>query len=67
MSDEKKLENNFQRFDKLVRELENEELDIEKSLNKFKEGVGLIKECQRQIEEAKNEFIQLNKELEREK
>ncbi len=58
------LEDDFQKLEELVKDLESSDLSIEESLLKFKAGVGLIKECQKRLKRAKNEFIEISKELE---
>jgi exodeoxyribonuclease VII small subunit len=66
MNKEKTLQSNFQALEDLAKELEGGNLDIEESMTKFKEGVSLIKECQKQLKEAKNEFVKLSEELDKE-
>ena len=43
-----------------------EEVDVEKGLDKIKEGAGLIKESRTRLKEIENEFEIVKKELEKE-
>ncbi len=56
----KKLEGIVAWFD------EQEEVDVEKGLNKVKEGVELIKTSKLRLKEVENEFEVVKKELEKE-
>lgn len=40
----------------IVEELESGKLDLDKSIEKFQEGTGLIKECHEQLEEVKKQI-----------
>jgi exodeoxyribonuclease VII small subunit len=67
MAEEKQqLQGALQELEKLVGELEQKDIDVETSLAKFKEGVGLVKFCQSKLKEAENEFRKLKTELESE-
>lgn len=43
-----------------------EEIDVEKALEKVKEGVALVKESKSRLKEVENEFEVVKKELEKE-
>jgi exodeoxyribonuclease VII small subunit len=43
---------------------EQEEVDVEKGLEKVREGVALIKESKARLKEVENEFEEVKKELE---
>lgn len=60
----KDLESNFDRLEKIIAELESEEVDIEKSIKKFREGAEILKACQKKLDEVKNQFIEIKEELE---
>lgn len=45
---------------------EQEEIDVEKALEKVKEGVSLIKASKARLKEVENEFETVKKELEKE-
>jgi len=53
------------KLDVLISELNNQDVDLEVGLEKFKEGIELIKFCREQITKAENTFKSLNQELER--
>lgn len=40
----------------IVEELESGKLDLDKSIQKFQEGTGLIKECHEQLEQVKKQI-----------
>lgn len=43
----------------IVEELESGKLDLDKSIQKFQEGTGLIKECHEQLEQVKKQITVL--------
>jgi hypothetical protein len=45
---------------------DQEEVDVEKGLEKIKEGTGLIKESRTRLKEIENEFEVVKKDLEKE-
>ena len=47
-----KFEDCLERLEKIVRELENGEVPLEKSLTLFEEGMQLSATCRKQLEEA---------------
>ena len=55
------------KLDVLVSELNSQDVDLELGLEKFKEGIEIIKFCREQITKAENTFKSLNQELERNK
>ncbi|MCX6737359.1 MAG: exodeoxyribonuclease VII small subunit [Candidatus Parcubacteria bacterium] len=70
MKNEKKeltLKDALHKLDILVSELNNQDVDLEAGLEKFKEGVEIIKFCREQITKAENTFKSLNQELEKNK
>jgi len=62
--EDKKLENALQQLEEIVDNLSNKEVDVESGLEKFKEGVTLIKFCRGQLQKAENEFEKLKSEIE---
>ncbi len=66
MKEKEKLKTALQKLEKIVEELNKKDIDIEQGLEKFREGVELIKFCRGQLQKAENEFIQLKQELEQE-
>ncbi|MGB9642568.1 MAG: exodeoxyribonuclease VII small subunit [Candidatus Ratteibacteria bacterium] len=66
LKDKEKLKSALQKLEKIVEELGKKDIDVEQGLEKFREGVELIKFCRTQLQKAENEFIQLKQELEQE-
>ena len=56
------FEEAIEQLEKLVKELENEELSLENSLEKFSLGVSLSKICYSQINKAQNTIDKILKE-----
>ena len=46
------FEKNLEKIDEIVKDLEEGELSLNKSVERFEEGVKLIKECYKEIETA---------------
>ena len=61
------LKSALSKLDVLVSELNNQDIDLEAGLEKFKEGVEIIKFCREQITKAENTFKSLNQELDKNK
>jgi exodeoxyribonuclease VII small subunit len=61
------LKDALSKLDVLVSELNNHDVDLEAGLEKFKEGVEIIKFCREQITKAENTFKSLNQELDKNK
>lgn len=61
------LKDALSKLDVLVSELNNQDVDLEAGLEKFKEGVEIIKFCREQITKAENTFKSLNQELDKNK
>lgn len=60
MSKEKQtFEQKLKRVDEIVKLIEESELDLEKSLLLFKEGHLLIKELEKELNDAKNQVVTL--------
>ena len=47
------FENNLQRLDEIVRQLESDKLPLDKALDLYKEGVGLTVDSKKMLENAK--------------
>ncbi len=60
------LQKSLEELEKIVKELEDEDINVEESLRKFKKGVSLIKDCRSKLEGIENDFEELKKELEEE-
>lgn len=57
-------------FTKAIKELEeinhwfqNEEIDLDKGLAKFRRGLELIKKCRGRLKQVENEFTEIKKEF----
>ena len=62
--EKKNLKSALQQLEAITEELNQNDVDVELGLQKFKEGVSLIKWCRNQMQRVENEFIQLKQELE---
>ena len=62
----KSFEKSLEKIKQLVDELENSELNMDKSIEKFEQGTKLIKECYKKLEDVKKrvELIVTNSEQE---
>lgn len=59
-----KFENALAKLEKLVEELEGEEVSLEESLKKFEEGINLVRFCTKKLEEVEKKIEILVKEKE---
>lgn len=50
------FETSLKRLEQIVNEMENAELDIDKSMKLFEEGIALVKECSTKLNEAKKKI-----------
>lgn len=57
----KSFEQNLKRLESIVDKMEGEELDLEKSLKLFEEGVTLAESCSRRLDEAEKRVTLLLK------
>ncbi len=58
---EKKFDESLQRLEDIVREMEGEELPLEESLAKYREGIELAQGCLKKLEEAEKKIEVLQK------
>ena len=58
------LKSAFDRLEKIVADLGKKDVYIDAGLEKFREGVGLIKYCRGILKKSENEFKKLQEELE---
>lgn len=63
VKEEKNLQSALKQLEKIVEDLSGKDVDVEAGLEKFKEGVSLIKFCRGQLQNAENEFEKLKGEL----
>lgn len=59
------LQQALQDLEKIVEQLNNKDLDIEKGMEEFKKGVELIQFCRTQLKTAENQFQELKGKLEK--
>ncbi len=62
-NEKENLQSALQQLEKIVEDLSRKDVDVEAGLEKFKEGVALIKICRGQLQKAENEFKRLKSEL----
>ncbi|MCR5829960.1 MAG: exodeoxyribonuclease VII small subunit [Lachnospiraceae bacterium] len=55
-SEKKSINNYFDEIEKLINEMEDPELSLEDSFEKYKNGVLLIKECSEKIDKVEKEL-----------
>ena len=46
------FESSLKALDSIVKRLEDENINLEDSVKSFEEGINLVKECQKQLQEA---------------
>ncbi|MCR4663634.1 MAG: exodeoxyribonuclease VII small subunit [Endomicrobiaceae bacterium] len=62
------FEESLKRLEKIVSEMENSQLDIDKAMKLFEEGISLVKECSSKLNETKKKIeilIEKNGKIER--
>ncbi len=62
----KSFEESLNSLEKIVTDLESQELDLEKSLEMFEKGVGLYKDCKKHLEKVEKKVAKLTESLEEE-
>ena len=65
--EKKKFEDKLNELDVIINELENGEIDLDDSINKYTKAMKLIKECDtelKNIEEQVNKIVSENNEIE---
>ena len=53
---EESFENKMQELKKIVAELEKREINLDKSLKKFEEGMNISKECSKMLEDTEKKI-----------
>ena len=61
--EKEKISTALQRLEKIVEDLGKDDVDVETGLEKFSEGVALIKFLRDRLKKAENEFVKLKGEL----
>ena len=46
------FETSLKKLEKIIEKLEDGEISLEESVKSFEEGIGLVKECQKQLSQA---------------
>lgn len=59
---EKTLEQNFERLEELAAKMESGELPLEKMYSLYKEGIDLVKECNKKIDTVEKNMKLINDE-----
>lgn len=62
MGDEKNLslEEKFQKLDISIKEMENEDITLERSFELYKEGMELIQACEKEIDLVEKKVLELS-------
>ncbi len=55
------FKDDYNRLDEIVKELADDQKDIDESIVLFKEGVELYKRCMKKLEEAQAEVVKITK------
>ena len=64
------FETSLKRLEDIVNEMENSQLDIDKAMKLFEEGISLVNQCSSKLDETKKKIeilVEKNGKLEREK
>lgn len=59
MDERNTFEENFARLEQIIRELEQGDVALEKSLSLFEEGIQLVRRCSRQLDAAEARITKL--------
>lgn len=52
----KSFESSLKRLETIVDEMENSQLDIDKAMNLFEEGISLVNQCSKKLDETKKKI-----------
>ena len=67
MDKEEKFEDKIKSLEKIINELENGDIDLDESINKYTDAMKLVKECEerlKNVEEHVNKIVLENGEME---
>ncbi len=53
---EKNFETSLKRLEKIVDEMENSQPDIDRAMNLFEEGISLVNQCSKKLDETKKKI-----------
>lgn len=59
MAKEMKFEEKMAKLEELVNELEKEDIKIDDSIEKYKEAIGLVNECNKHLKSIEEQVIQI--------
>jgi exodeoxyribonuclease VII small subunit len=60
MAKELTLEQTFDKLEKTIEELQNEDISLEDSFRLYKEGMNLVKSCNGKIDKVEKQVLKLN-------
>lgn len=53
------IEDNFEELEKIITELENDELSLEDSFSRYEKGMKLLKKCDEELDKVEKQLIVL--------
>lgn len=53
------IEDNFKELEKIITELENDELSLEDSFSRYEKGMKLLKKCDEELDKVEKQLIVL--------
>ncbi len=53
------IEDNFQELERIITELENDELSLEDSFSRYEKGMKLLKKCDEELDKVEKQLIVL--------
>jgi len=59
MSTEMKFEERMAKLEELVTELEKEDIKIDDSIEKYKEAIGLVNQCNQQLKSIEEQIVKI--------
>ena len=54
------LEENFERLDQMIRQLEQEDLPLEEAFKTYTSGMAVLKQCNEQIDRVEKQVLKLS-------
>lgn len=63
---ETKIQDDFQKLEKIINQLEGQKVGLEDSLKLFEDGAEIVKKCHGRLKKAKNRFEEIKEDLEKE-
>lgn len=59
MAKEMKFEEKMAKLEELITELEKEDIKIDDSIEKYKEAIGLVNECNQQLKSIEEQIVKI--------